>query len=452
MTLDVDRVILNSLTADPPSPANGEMWYRSDLDEYRGKRSGGTEQFGVTPSAGAQARRTTNLAVPVTFTDIDFATTDFENDSAVVDHDDVTNLDRITAKVAGFHIVTLQGYIRFGGLGETAAFQLRKNDTTVIPGSEFKVDVQSLEVAWVITTVYALNDVVENNGSHYICIVAHTSAAADEPGVGASWTTNWDQLEVAGTFEQHFTRSVMVELAANDFLSWQISDGTGEPGANLQASTVPALFSVISMAGQKGDQGVAGADGDDGADGADGADGDVTWDNQWVISTVYTANQAVENLGSSYVCILGHTASASDEPGVGASWETFWDLMAKKGALGAGSIHRHVFNGKLKVTLGFDGAFIMPAAGTITRVTLWRRTAGSSGSTIVDVHKNGTTIYTTQGNRPTVTQAAGNDAIDATTDFDVSAFAQDDRLEVDVDAIEAGNPLDLAVIIEASYT
>ena len=65
-----------------------------------------------------------------------------------------------------------------------------------------------------------------------------------------------------------------------------------------------------------------------------GADGDITWQNAWVITTVYTTNQAVENDGSSYVCILNHTASASDEPGVGGSWTTYWDLMADKGDTG----------------------------------------------------------------------------------------------------------------------
>jgi hypothetical protein len=109
-------------------------------------------------------------------------------------------------------------------------------------------------------------------------------------------------------------------------------------------------------------------------------------------------------------------------------------------------------NGKPAVDTEVDGAWIAPGAGTFERITLYRRTAGSSGSTIVDVHKNGTTLYTTQANRPTVTQAGGNDQIDATTDFNVTSFAQNDRIEVDVDAVEAGNPQDISVIIEVSYT
>jgi len=109
--------------------------------------------------------------------------------------------------------------------------------------------------------------------------------------------------------------------------------------------------------------------------------------------------------------------------------------------------------GKLSVATKCGGvAWIAPRAGTFTRITLYRRTAGSGGSTVVDVNKNDTTLYTTQANRPTVTQASGNDQIDATTDFDVTSFTQNDRIEMDLDTVESGNSMDLTVIIEVQYT
>jgi hypothetical protein len=114
--------------------------------------------------------------------------------------------------------------------------------------------------------------------------------------------------------------------------------------------------------------------------------------------------------------------------------------------------YRWVLNGKPIVETGIDNAWIAPRAGTITRITLYRRTEGGGGSLIVDVNKNGTTLYTTQGNRPTVTAAGGANQIDVTTDFDVTTFAQDDRFEVDVDQIETGNPQDIAVIMEVQYS
>ena len=130
----------------------------------------------------------------------------------------------------------------------------------------------------------------------------------------------------------------------------------------------------------------------------------------------------------------------------GGAWDTMSDTSQ------VGDTMRFVVNGKPTATTTVDGAWIAPRAGTFSRITLYRRTAGGGSSTIVDVNKNGTTVYTTQGNRPTVTAAGGNDGIDATTDFDVTTFAQDDRIEVDVDQVESGNPQDVTVVIEVQYT
>jgi hypothetical protein len=50
-----------------------------------------------------------------------------------------------------------------------------------------------------------------------------------------------------------------------------------------------------------------------------------------VVVTVYYRGQVVGNGGSSYVCILDHTSSAGDEPGVGGSWTTYWAVVAAAG-------------------------------------------------------------------------------------------------------------------------
>jgi phage-related tail fiber protein len=112
---------------------------------------------------------------------------------------------------------------------------------------------------------------------------------------------------------------------------------------------------------------------------------------------------------------------------------------------------RFTGTGVIVATVGLDGAWIAPKACTITRVTLWRRTAGSGGSTTVDVNKNGTTIFTTQANRPSVLNTDGANAIAVRTNMDVTGVAQNDRIEVDVDTAETGSARDLSVIIEAVY-
>lgn len=46
-------------------------------------------------------------------------------------------------------------------------------------------------LAWVTATAYALAALVTNGGVTYYCTAAHTSGATTEPGVGASWASNW---------------------------------------------------------------------------------------------------------------------------------------------------------------------------------------------------------------------------------------------------------------------
>lgn len=52
--------------------------------------------------------------------------------------------------------------------------------------------------SWATSTSYASDDVVENDGSSYVCISAHTSGASSEPGVGGSWATYWELLAEKG--------------------------------------------------------------------------------------------------------------------------------------------------------------------------------------------------------------------------------------------------------------
>jgi len=52
---------------------------------------------------------------------------------------------------------------------------------------------------WAVDTAYTTmgtaSEVVGSDGNHYVCILAHTSAVANEPGVGTTWATYWKQLK-----------------------------------------------------------------------------------------------------------------------------------------------------------------------------------------------------------------------------------------------------------------
>jgi len=105
--------------------------------------------------------------------------------------------------------------------------------------------------------------------------------------------------------------------------------------------------------------------------------------------------------------------------------------------------------GPYQVKVGADGTYVMPVGGTIVSVRFWRGTAGGAGSTILDVNKNGTTLWTTQANRPTITAANGSDYSATVTLPDVTTVAAGDKISMDIDQIESGlNPLDFDLLIE----
>lgn len=54
----------------------------------------------------------------------------------------------------------------------------------------------------------------------------------------------------------------------------------------------------------------------------------------WTTSTSYQLRDLVANSGGTYYCKSSHTSSASNEPGVGGSWESVWILLAAKGDTG----------------------------------------------------------------------------------------------------------------------
>lgn len=102
----------------------------------------------------------------------------------------------------------------------------------------------------------------------------------------------------------------------------------------------------------------------------------------------------------------------------------------------------------------YDGAtltaFIDPprralTSRTISRVEIYRRTAGASGTTRCDVKKNGTSIFSGTGTQPQVTAAAGDYAYQTLTTFvsGAAAMTAGSRLEVTLEAVEtylAGPP------------
>jgi hypothetical protein len=109
---------------------------------------------------------------------------------------------------------------------------------------------------------------------------------------------------------------------------------------------------------------------------------------------------------------------------------------------------QHIFTreGEVEATAGTLRLYNHTGAAlTITRVWADVNTAPTGASLIVDVHKDGTTIFTTQSNRPTIT--ATNYEDDGTPD--VTTWADGSYLTMDVDQVGstvAGSDLTVTVV------
>jgi len=87
--------------------------------------------------------------------------------------------------------------------------------------------------------------------------------------------------------------------------------------------------------------------------------------------------------------------------------------------------------------------FAVATALTITEVYLMVGVAPGSGKTLtVDVNKNGTTIFTTQSNRPSIADTATEDTSGVP---EVTALAKNDKITVDVDVNTADS--DVAEVV-----
>jgi hypothetical protein len=93
---------------------------------------------------------------------------------------------------------------------------------------------------------------------------------------------------------------------------------------------------------------------------------------------------------------------------------------------------------------------ILPVAGTIIGAMATVGTASTGASIIIDVNLNGTTIFTTQANRPTIT-ASSNSSPLATPD--ITAVSAGDYLTIDIDQVGSSSAgADLVIVIRFRET
>ena len=281
--------------------------------------------------------------------------------------------------------------------------------------------------AWVTATSYSVGNYVKNDYNDYVCKLAHTSSASDEPGAGASWTTYWTLVtqavftwgtgasgntlgyatwdNISATYTTGTKTLVMggaitwLRLATDpnsddmilgmvdnttapnigtlrwDGSAWATStqDINSVPTGYLGSTTVNRAFDLIfeydsnhlghaiivyggtgfsqyrhstnggaswgseiqfpSTYDQSGywiqlernlDNVIHLAIHDD-TDDLNALMWELRPADEWAVSTAYALNDYVWHNLVPYKCKLAHTSTSADEPGVGASWTTYWE-------------------------------------------------------------------------------------------------------------------------------
>jgi len=102
--------------------------------------------------------------------------------------------------------------------------------------------------------------------------------------------------------------------------------------------------------------------------------------------------------------------------------------------------------GSLATVSGVGNNIIIPRNCTLEKAIMYVEDTGDSSSTIIDINKNGTTVYTTQGNRPTVAYDSVSHLDDGDTP-DVTSLSANDIITIDLDQVAPGSSgLDVVVI------
>lgn len=270
-----------------------------------------------------------------------------------------------------------EGYIRFWTGGDTpAALLVDSGDVDAWAGS-------LSGGAWVTATGYVVGNQRTNKSIVFRCIQAHTSGASSEPGVGADsdlyWTEipdyeigdlvvesstvywcktkhypsttfaadsiNWHALTLSSGAE--FIFEVATEYLADELFDLQftqLNDVLFIAHPNHYPKRLSRLAETSWTFEDVPFQFAPSLDlNEDRTSVQVQFEGIPQFGLPWVATTgVYAAGDRVHGtnagvLGRIYECILGHTASAAggagNEPGVGATWTTYWTLISATGYL-----------------------------------------------------------------------------------------------------------------------
>lgn len=170
--------------------------------------------------------------------------------------------------------------------------------------------------SWVTATAYVAGDIIQGTGATagriYECILAHTSAAADQPGVGANTATYWTQLATG------YSVGDRVLGITSPYEGQLFTCNTAHGGATADAVDEPGVGSSWTSYWNLGTSS--------------------TLVNLWAVGTSYVVGNRVRQNAVIYECIANHSATApkynrygntgGNQPAVGAVWTAYWKISS----------------------------------------------------------------------------------------------------------------------------
>jgi len=146
-----------------------------------------------------------------------------------------------------------------------------------------------------------------------------------------------------------------------------------------------------------------------------------------------TTSDVYQNIAGTWT-IIANIKGATGDPGADGD----------DGAAGVGAATFQII-GDLEVVHFDDRPWVAPRACTLGRTFVAMGDGPTGSAAVFDIRKNGTTIYTTSGNRASVADGSTDDE---SGDPDVTSMAKGDKLTVEVVSVGSTTPGTTATIVQ----
>lgn len=180
---------------------------------------------------------------------------------------------------------------------------------------------------WLTATEYHANDAVWHGDILYRATTLHTSGVFADDLADGDW-------EVLVDFSGYVSATAASAASAAASAATATAAASGV-SASQAAAAASASAASSSASAASSSQTAAASSASSAATSL--AAIQASWRGAWLTSTSYAVGDKVSNGGSSYIATVAHTSGGTTEPGVGGSYLTVWNVLAAKGAAGAGA-------------------------------------------------------------------------------------------------------------------